>query len=230
MPSRQGSQRLRIYGHRGDRRRALENTPDAFALAVGEGADGIEADVRRLVDGTIVLFHDDEIGGTPVERFTFAELSVAWPGLVTLASLRELPGTPELILEIKGRGFARELVDCVAGIERVVIAAFDHRLVAELAELRELRSGSFELGATIAGNLVRGAGYVRNLGAQWLFPAHTFVDEEIVSEYLDAGVKVVPWVPNTSYWWEPFHTWGCHGVITDVPSDAVAWRETASDR
>ena len=82
MPSSTTSRRLRIYGHRGSRRRALENTPESFTAALGEGADGIETDVRRLADGALVLFHDDEIGGTPVELFTFSELSVAWPGVV----------------------------------------------------------------------------------------------------------------------------------------------------
>jgi glycerophosphoryl diester phosphodiesterase len=227
MPSGQGLRQLRIYGHRGDRRRALENTPEAFALALGEGAEGIETDVRRLADGTIVLFHDDEIAGTPVETFTFAELSTAWPGLVKLEYLRELHGHPEIYLEIKRRGFARELVDAIAGMERFVIGSFDHRLVAELAGLREQRGALFELGVTIAGNLVGGARYTRDLGARWLFPAHTFVDAEIVSEYVDAGVKVVPWTPNTPLWWERFRAWGCHGVITDLPGDAVAWRQTA---
>jgi glycerophosphoryl diester phosphodiesterase len=226
MPSAEGSGRLRIYGHRGDRRRALENTPEAFALALGEGADGIETDVRRLADGTIVLFHDDEIAGTPVEAFTFSELAIAWPGVVKLESLRDLHGRAELVLEIKRRGFARELVDAVAGIDRAIVASFDHRLLAELAELREQRDGSFDLGMTIAGNLVGGGRYARDLGARWLFPAHTFVDAEIVAEHLEAGVKVVPWTPNSPHWWEPFRAWGCHGVITDVPGDAVGWRET----
>jgi len=80
MPSSATHRNLRIYGHRGNRRRALENTPESFSIALGEGADGIETDVRRLADGTLILFHDDEIGGIPVELFTFAELSSRGPG------------------------------------------------------------------------------------------------------------------------------------------------------
>ncbi|MCM2313755.1 MAG: glycerophosphodiester phosphodiesterase [Thermoanaerobaculia bacterium] len=227
MPSKAAHRRLRIYGHRGDRRRALENTLESFSIALGDGADGIETDVRRLADGTLVLFHDDEIGGTPVELFTFAELSVAWPGAVKLESLRELHGHGELILEVKRRGYARELIDAVGELDRVVIASFDHRLVAELAGLREKFSARFELGVTIAGTMVGGARYTRDLGARWLFPAHTFVDYELVSEFVEAGLKVVPWTPNSAPWWESFRNWGCHGVITDVPADAAAWRETA---
>ncbi|MGK2858915.1 MAG: glycerophosphodiester phosphodiesterase [Thermoanaerobaculia bacterium] len=225
MPSSTAQRRLRIYGHRGDRRRALENTPEAFSIALGEGADGIETDVRRLADGTLVLFHDDEIGGAPVELFTFAELSVAWPGVVKLESVRELQGHGDLILEVKRRGYARELVDAVAALDRVVLASFDHRLVAELATLKEKHSARFELGVTIAGNMVGGARYTRDLGACWLFPAHTFVDFELAREFVEAGLKVVPWAPNSPHWWEPFRDWGCHGVITDLPGDAVAWRE-----
>lgn len=225
MPSKTTHRGLRIYGHRGDRRRALENTIESFSTALGDGADGIETDVRRLADGTLVLFHDDEIGGIPVEHFTFAELSAARPGAVKLESLRELHGDGELILEVKRRGYARELVDAVRDLDRVVIASFDHRLVAELAGLREKFSGRYELGVTIAGMMVGGARYTRELGAQWLFPAHTFVDSELVAEFVEAGLNVVPWTPNSAPWWESFRNWGCHGVITDVPGDAVAWGE-----
>ena len=149
--------------------------------------------------------------------------------MVKLAPLRLRHGHGELVLEIKRRGFARELVDAVAGIDRVVIASFDHRLVRELAELRAKFSARYELGITIAGNLVDGARYTQELGANWLFPAHTFVDFELVSEFVEAGLRVVPWTPNSPLWWEQLRDWGCHGVITDVPGDAAAWSGTSGE-
>ena len=51
-----------IYAHRGDRTRAADNTIEAFDLAVEAGADGIELDVRRTIDGVLVVSHD------PVDR------------------------------------------------------------------------------------------------------------------------------------------------------------------
>ncbi len=50
-----------IVAHRGARKRALENTLDALRIAYEEGADGVEFDVQRSVDGELVLFHDDDL-------------------------------------------------------------------------------------------------------------------------------------------------------------------------
>jgi hypothetical protein len=45
--------------HRGAAAFAPENTLEAFAAAMDHGADGCEVDVRRTLDGVLVLFHDD---------------------------------------------------------------------------------------------------------------------------------------------------------------------------
>jgi len=47
-----------ILGHRGARLRAVENTLEAFELAVREGADGVELDVRLDRSGNVVVLHD----------------------------------------------------------------------------------------------------------------------------------------------------------------------------
>src|SRR5690606_17008347 len=51
-----------VYAHRGANRRAPENTLRAFALAIEEGADGVELDVRTCADGTVVVAHDPHLG------------------------------------------------------------------------------------------------------------------------------------------------------------------------
>jgi glycerophosphoryl diester phosphodiesterase len=67
------------YAHRGASAYELENTMEAFRLAVKMGANGIETDVRRTKDGVLVLFHDDSlkrltgIEGT-IQDYTYPEL------------------------------------------------------------------------------------------------------------------------------------------------------------
>src|SRR5690606_886895 len=51
-----------VYAHRGANRRAPENTLRAFALAVEEGADGVELDVRTCASGEVVVAHDAHLG------------------------------------------------------------------------------------------------------------------------------------------------------------------------
>lgn len=56
-----GHQVTRIFAHRGSRLRAPENTARAFALAMDEGADGVELDVRTCRTGEVVVVHDRDL-------------------------------------------------------------------------------------------------------------------------------------------------------------------------
>ena len=47
-----------VLGHRGARHAAPENTLAAFDLAMTEGADGVELDVRLDGDGRVIVLHD----------------------------------------------------------------------------------------------------------------------------------------------------------------------------
>ncbi len=70
----------RLYGHRGARGRAPENTVLAFAAALEDGANALELDVQRTKDGVVVIFHDDDgarMAGVParVADSTYAEMT-----------------------------------------------------------------------------------------------------------------------------------------------------------
>jgi glycerophosphoryl diester phosphodiesterase len=71
-----------VLAHRGSRRRAPENTLPAFELALDEGADGIELDVRLSADGVPILLHDPTLDRTTSGRGPVAA--------VTLDALRRL--------------------------------------------------------------------------------------------------------------------------------------------
>jgi len=75
------------YAHRGASAHAPENTLAAFALAAHLGANAVELDIRRTLDGHLVISHDATLARTtdvarvypervdhPVESFTLAEL------------------------------------------------------------------------------------------------------------------------------------------------------------
>lgn len=50
-----------VIVHRGATAFAPENTLHACAYAMDYGADGVETDLRRAADGTLVLFHDETV-------------------------------------------------------------------------------------------------------------------------------------------------------------------------
>ncbi len=114
-----------IIGHRGAPRYAPENTLESFRLALEQGADALELDVRASRDGEAVVIHDAALDRTtdlagPVGHHTAAELARADAGYrftpdrgrsfpyrgreVRIPTLREVlrafPATP-LIIEVK---------------------------------------------------------------------------------------------------------------------------------
>jgi len=53
-----------LYGHRGARKYAPENTLPSFQKAVEQGADGFELDTMLTADGVPVVIHDRALGRT----------------------------------------------------------------------------------------------------------------------------------------------------------------------
>lgn len=114
-----------VIAHRGASGEAPENTVEAMALALEQGADALEFDVRLSADGVPVVIHDPTLDRTTdrrgeVRRMTLAELQAAdagyhstfdggrsyrWRGrnvrIPTLADVLErFPETP-LLVELK---------------------------------------------------------------------------------------------------------------------------------
>jgi glycerophosphoryl diester phosphodiesterase len=67
----------RVIAHRGFSGAAPENTLAAFRLAIDAGCDGIELDIQRLRDGTIVVFHDTDLSRITGVKGNIYDLSVA---------------------------------------------------------------------------------------------------------------------------------------------------------
>ena len=93
-----------FVAHRGASDRALENSPAAFALAVSDGADMIEFDVRLSSDGVPVVFHDVRTGRTAKENLAVARTPAARLRAVRLKNGERLPFLAD-VLEIVGGSF-----------------------------------------------------------------------------------------------------------------------------
>jgi glycerophosphoryl diester phosphodiesterase len=105
------STRKRLYGHRGARGRAPENTVVAFAAALEDGANALELDVRLTKDGVVVVFHDDDgqrMAGIPrrVDEVTFDEMRRWDLGYGFVASPGGLPPVPSMLGGDPRRPFA----------------------------------------------------------------------------------------------------------------------------
>ena len=214
------AERFLIFGHRGSPNRQPENTMASFEEAVRSGADGFETDLRLLSDGVAVLYHDDELGGDPVESHSWRDVTGRGLNLEKVSDLARFAGRTSMVLEVKRAGWEERLIKEVGAWPNIVVASFDHETIAELAR----REATFALGITISGTIVDVASYARRVGATWCFPNYHYVDRKIVSSLHAAAIRVVPWAPNQPREWQRLRDHGCDGIITDLPAEAVAWR------
>lgn len=202
-----------VYAHRGDRSRADDNTADAYALAVEAGADGIEVDIRRTVDGVLIVVHDPFHGELPPwSEMTHSDISAAEPTILTAAQmLATIPEGVFINVEIKNApnepGFdaGRSIVDATLAeiatlddMSRILISSFDPECVGRAREL----APDVKTGLLIAGVVAidHGVEIALDLGADALHPPMTSLqvdpDREVRAIH-EAGLAAVVWNANT---------------------------------
>ena len=120
--------------HRGDWRRATENTLPALLAALDvPGCDGLEFDVRAAADGTPVLYHDEtltRVHGVDARVDELTTERLAAYGIPTLEDvLAAIPRWAFLDVELKGDP-GRAAVDVLTAgrgprLERAVVSSFE---------------------------------------------------------------------------------------------------------
>lgn len=132
-----------VIAHRGGRARAPENTLEAMRLAIADGADALEFDVRLSADGEVVVIHDPTVDRTTdgtgqVERKSLRELQALNAGSDTarIPTLEEVllgfPALP-LLIEIKAPLAAvetRRLIEKYHAEERCLVDSYSSKALA----------------------------------------------------------------------------------------------------
>ncbi len=126
-----------IIAHRGASADAPENTLAAFRLAIAQGADGLECDLRMSADGQIVISHDDSLARTHNQPVRIADATAAELATYHVPTLAETLATvrghlPLINLELK-EPIVPEPLDAVIGAdaEGIVLSSFDTRIIAD---------------------------------------------------------------------------------------------------
>ncbi|HEX8001171.1 MAG TPA: glycerophosphodiester phosphodiesterase [Mycobacteriales bacterium] len=201
-----------VYGHRGSPRTHPENTAAGVAAAFGQGADGVEVDVRRA--GDLLVCSHDPLAGGPVE--TLADVLGAARGRV-VCEVKNVPGEPDFDAPVAAT--ARLLTAALAGLGagEVTVSSFDWYSV-EVARDAGLRTAfltppGLALDACLA--------YVTEAGHAECHPHWSAVleDAAAVGRAHDAGKAVVCWTVDDRDVALRLRDAGVDAVITnDVPA------------
>lgn len=242
-----------IFGHRGAREAAPENTLAAFRRAAEAGADGVELDVQCTADGVPVVFHDWTLDRTTdgqgaLTQHTWAQLreldaggwfAPAFAGeriptleeVLAWAAGLDRPFLINVELKARGRGDGR-LEEAVAQVleasglaHRVLVSSFNPWALWRFGR----RMPEVSLGLLMAPDqpLPLRAGWLRRLcGADTLHPHHSLITPPFMKRARRRGIWVNTWTVNDPETMHRLWRWGVGMVCSDVPEALVgAWRE-----
>jgi glycerophosphoryl diester phosphodiesterase len=208
-----------LLGHRGVRteKSIPENSMASFDLALAQGCDGFEFDVRLSADGQAVICHDATSQGSEIAACPAEQLS--------LPSLREVltryQTTAFLDIELKVSGLERKTVDLLRTVRPArgfVVSSF----------LPGVLQTIYGMDATIPLGLIC---ETREELISWTeFPVeyvilhHKLLRQNLVAKIKDAGKKIFVWTVNSPDDMKRFSECGVDGVITDNPKLALSLR------
>ena len=190
-----------LLAHRGDARRAPENTLEALLAALAlPGCHGLEFDLRRSADGEAVLVHDatlDRVFGRPERPGDLSAAELAAIGVPSLADvLAAVPAEAFLDAELKedlGEAAirplraARGLPD--GGLSRAVVSSFDP---AALAAVRSL-APAWPTWLITVGLSEATLDVARAVGCTGVSAEHRAIDADSAARVRAAGLDLAAW-------------------------------------
>ena len=210
-----------VLGHRGARHAAPENTLAAFELALSEGADGVELDVRLDRSGRVIVLHDTGLARVTqgVDARRVAELSAAEVDAAHAGGGEHIPVLIDVLawaeerearvnVELKGdvpslkalaQAVAGDVKKVRAAPERIFFSSFHPWLVHE--KQRAFRSAIL----------------FRMLGAAAVHPERTLITTERMARWRRADALVNTWTVNDDAEARQLAELGVDTIISDRP-------------
>ncbi|MGM0571257.1 glycerophosphodiester phosphodiesterase [Marinobacter sp.] len=229
-----------VYGHRGARGEAPENTLAGFTTAYRHGIRHFELDVQLSSDGVPVVIHDltlDRTTGKPgkVANHTSAELAgldarqnaAPWPDPVGIPTLEQvLNACPEVAhyqLEVKPDGRQRlnilcnrltELIQRRQLFETVAVTSSDGWFLQEIKR----RNRRIHTGYVAGRRFPRPVITARRLKCSYLIPSWRICSAEMVQQAHRQDMQVSVWTVNRIHDMLTMEDYGVDSIITDFPT------------
>jgi glycerophosphoryl diester phosphodiesterase len=221
--------------HRGRGRNAHENTIQAFLSAVDAGFEWVEFDVRRTMDGVIVVHHDPDMDGISLNVMTFKELNIrANRKGFTVPTLEEvlfaLAGKIKIDVEFKEYDFGMEALLMILkhfNREDFMISSFDYDFIHEMSR----KGQQIQLGLIISWQDLKGNpfNFLKNnlmidrlvlSGANIIVVERSLLFWNFINRVKARGFKVIVWTVNNR---DEFYKMSRDPRIEAVCSDLVLW-------
>lgn len=223
-----------LLGHRGARHAAPENTFAAFDLALEEGAEGVELDVRMNGSGDVIVCHDVTLERVTdgKDRRAIHDLSTAECRAVRLRDGEPLPFLKDVLewaarrravvnVELKMDGHRRvALVAAVAELSRrhgcpgdLLMSSFNAVAVLAHRALAPSLASAWLLDWSLAADRP----WLARAGQSAVHPRHTLITAERLARWKAHVGRVHTWTVNDPARARELAALGVDCLITDNP-------------
>lgn len=224
-----------VAAHRGASDRALENSLEAFSLAVAEGADMIEFDLRLSADGKPAVLHDDRTGRTARENVRVDRCDAARLRKVRLKNGEPVPFLADVLDLVRGAVPINIESKAPGGIDAAVGALRDARYGGEVlfsSPLREECEAARSLCPGVPCGLVSrrpsasDIAFCLRRSLPSIHPDHRTLTVLRTRKVLEAGLLLVPYTVDDPQLFFALAAAGVRGVFSNR-AEALrgAWRE-----
>lgn len=231
-----------VFGHRGARGYAPENTMASFKKALLLGADGLEMDVQLTKDGQIVLCHDYCIERTSNGRGwicykTLAELKsydfgswfspeYAGETIPTFEEFLDWFVTTSLLLNVEIKngeviydGIEEQVLDYIMQyqiLDRVIISSFYHPSITKIKQLNpKIKTGA--LFDCRPNDILK---IIHDTAADYLHPNRHVLEDNWIKIAKSLGIGINTYTVNAKKDIEYVKALGVDGIFTDYPDAA----------
>ena len=232
--------KTQVWAHRGASAYAPENTLEAFKLAAGQGADGVELDVQLSRDNELVVAHDETIdrvsnGSGYIKDHTLSELKKLrfnrlFPeyrdaSIPTLGEVYELLRPTGLVVNVELKtgivpyeGIEERVLDLASEMgmgDRVIYSSFHHPSLVKLKML----DASVKTGLLYSDGWIDAASYGRYTArVDALHPAlYHMQDKELIPSARSLGLALHVWTVDDEEYMEALVRQGVEAIITNKP-------------
>ena len=219
-------------GHRGAPREFPTNTMCSFQRAAERGCTMVECDIRRAMDGVLVLAHDPYVTATDGQRYEITEETSKTLTRLDLGAGEGVPTLDQLVKWAQGRCAIMADMKCEGGdIEEQVVAALaplppEAKIVPGAGRESRDRFRALEPALPLSYSLGSREGHMllhersfESILASLDTPAvtweHPLLTSERIAAFHDHGVRIFAWTVDDADIMRRLRADGVDGIISN---------------